>query len=343
VPFLVLRAMTIYQLGLGTVAETMVTRTDFFGFVEGGVNPLSWLLNSLFSVTVVSLLCLAVRYAFPVPARAGAFAYAAVLMLCIAGTSPSGGRNELAFVSLTVLFFMYLQGYRSARAFVPLVVPALAAATVLVMVAQARNGADNALAQAAGNPYVGESYSTGELTQVLGLGRFDTVLMIVDRHDTSDNLGVGNYVESLKGGLDASFLPRVVLGHELGSVHVSGEVIGPWVFGEAKAKASALPSAPGELYVSFGYPGVVVGAILAGLLGRGLLRVAAAVPGPAEFAWVLAVWTLARAMSDESHLVTVFAVRTWWLVAVVALLLALRRGGVGQPGGTGLRGLGGTT
>lgn len=321
-PFLISRIIVFAQLGLKTVAVTMVTRTDYFAYLGHGVNPIIWFFAAMFPVFGVSALCLAVRYAIPAATTAGAWCYSLVLTVCALASCPSGGRGDLAFVILTVLFAMRLHGYRFGRQFAPVAVPFVVVVGLLLLLAQARNGRDNTLTNLAGRPYVGDNYSSGDVTQLLGVGRYDAIVMIVDRHSPAANLGAQNYIETIKGALDSVFLPRVALGHPLGSRHVSRDVLGPWIFGFPKG--SSLPSAPGELYLAFGLVGVLVGAVAFGLATRYLLRLAAGAPGPAQFTWVLLLWTVARAQSDESYLIGVFIAQSWPFVLLLGLVLRRR-------------------
>jgi hypothetical protein len=242
-----------------------------------------------------------------------------VLLVCSIGNILSGGRGDLVFTLVTVLIAMRLHGYRSTREFMPVLVPVALAASLLFLVSQARNGHQNALTSIAGEPYVGNAYDSGEVTQMLGLGRFDVVRMIIDQHSTAHNLGAQDYVQAIKGSLNAVFLPRLITGQAWPFWHVSANVLGPWIFGQVKA--SSLPSAPGELYLAFGLPGVLLGGFLFGLVTRGLLRLAAGAPGAAQITWVLLVWTLARALSDESYLIASFIAQNWPCVPLVSLLV----------------------
>jgi hypothetical protein len=234
-PFLAARVVVFVKLGVQTAAVTVVTRTDYFEYLGGnGVNPVLWLFSALFPVFGVSALCLAVRYAVPAVSTRGACWYSAVLVVCVVGCSLSGGRGDLVFVIVTVLLAMRMQGYRSVRQFAPVAVPLALSGGLLILVSQARNGHKNALTSVAGSPYVGNSYSPGDITQLLGLGRFDAVRMVVDKHPAARGLGAQDYVEAVKGALDSTFLPQIALGHRLGSWTVSRDVLGPWVFGHAE-------------------------------------------------------------------------------------------------------------
>jgi hypothetical protein len=322
-PFVAARLVALSQLGLRNLVLSMVTRTEYFGLVDGGagskVNPVIWMFGVLFPIFGVTLLCLSVRYAFRDAGRRGAFCYAGVLVLCGVCVLPSGGRGDLVFVVLAVLFAMRAHGYRGVRAYRPVLVPMGLAGVLLLLLAQARTGHVNSLTSLAGNPYVGNSYSSGEITQILGTGRFDAVRMIVNRHSTAHGFGVQDYLDAIKGSLNAIFLPRIMTGHALTSWHPSMQVMGPWQFGSQKT--SSLPSAPGELYLTFGVRGVLVGAILFGLIARGLLRVAAGLPGPAQITWLLVVWTIALGLSTEAYLVGSFIAEHWPVVPVIGLLV----------------------
>ncbi|MBL7493549.1 hypothetical protein I6A60_37300 [Frankia sp. AgB1.9] len=322
-PFVAARLVALSQLGLRRLVLSMVTRTEYFGLVDGGtgtkVNPVIWMFGILFPIFGVTLLCLAVRYGFHDAGRRGAFCYAGVLVLCGVCVLPSGGRGDLVFVVVAVLFAMRAHGYRGARAYRPVLVPIGLAGVLLLLLAQARTGHVNSLTSLAGNPYVGNSYSSGEITQVLGTGRFDAVRMIVNRHSTAHGFGVQDYFDAVKGSLNSIFLPRIVAGHALSSWHPSLQVMGPWQFGAQKT--SSLPSAPGELYLAFGVRGVLVGAFLFGLVTRVLLRVVAGLPGPAQITWVLAVWTVALGLSTEAYLVGSFVAQHWPVIPVIGLLV----------------------
>jgi oligosaccharide repeat unit polymerase len=320
-PLVLARLLVLRGLGLSGVATSMVTRTDYFAQLDSNVSPIIWALNTAFPVYAVALGCLAVKFLVPHPSTLGRRLFLGVLVACAAGVALSGGRAELVFVAITVGFFMYVAGYRTARQFVPLVLPGLLLAGLLFAVAQARHGEDNVLSQASDGTIVGNDYSSGDITQILGLGRFDAMVMILDRHLGSDALRGTSYLGALSGGLDTTFLPRIAAGVDLPSPTVSGEVLGQWVFGGPQV--SALPSAPGEAYLNFGVVGLLGAALVLGLLTRGLVAVAGSLPGPQEFTLVLAVWTMARLLSDESALIASFVVRNW--PGMILVLLVARR------------------
>lgn len=322
-PLVLARLVVFRGLGVSGVATAMVTRTDYFSLVESEVSPIVWALNTAFPVFGVALGCLAVKYLVPHPSALGRRLFLGVLITCVAGVALSGGRAELVFVTVTVGFFMYVAGYRSLRQFTPLLVGVVLVGALLFAVAQARHGEDNVLTSTAGGAYVGKDYSSGDITQVLGLGRFDAVVMILDRHAGSDALLGASYVGALSGALETTFLPRIAAGVHLPAPSVSGEVLGPWVFGGPES--SLLPSAPGEAYLNFGVAGVLVAALILGLLTRGLVGVAGRLREPQEFALVLVVWTMARLLADESSLIASFAVRHW--PAIVLVMLVAGRAG----------------
>lgn len=320
-PLVLARLLVWRGLGPSGIATSMVTRTDYFGQLDSGVNPVVWALNTLFPVYGVALGCLAVKFLVPHPTTLGRRFFLGVLMACVAGVALSGGRAELVFVAITVGFFMYVAGYRTARQFAPLVLPGLLVAGLLFAVAQARHGVDNVLSQAADGTTVGNDYSSGDITQVLGLGRFDAMVMILDRHTDSDALLGTSYLGALSGGLNTTFLPRIAAGVDLPAPTVSGDILGPWVFGGPQV--SVLPSTPGEAYLNFGLVGVLGAALVLGLLARGLVGLAGQLPGPQEFALLLVIWTIARLMSDEGAILASFVVRNW--PAMIVVLLVARR------------------
>jgi hypothetical protein len=319
-PFLIARIVALGRLGLRQLLISMVTRTEYFGILGGShVNPVFWLFGVLFPIFGVTLLCLAIRYAFPGTGPRAAYCYAAVLVVCGICALPSGGRADLVFVLGAVLFATRAHGYRTTREFLPVLIPVAFASLLLFFLAQARTGHANSLTALAGNPYVGNDYSSGEITQLLGTGRFDGFRMIISRHSTAHGLGAQDYLEAIKGTLDSVFLPRIATGHAWSFTHPALQVMGPWQFGTQKA--SSLPSAPGELYLTFGVPGVLAGAVLFGFVTRLVLRLVAAVPGPAQISWVLAVWTLSLGLSTEAYLLGSFIVEHWPVVPLIGLLV----------------------
>lgn len=319
-PLLAARLSVLRGLGLSGIAESMVTRTDYFERLTDEVNPLLWVLNTLFPIFAVSLMCLVVKYLVPHPTQLGRMLFLGTLLLSAAGVALSGGRAEIVYVLVTVLAFMHVAGYRSTRQLAPVGLALALVAVLLVLVAQARTGEDNALTRLAGDPTVGRSYQQGDVTQLLGLGRFDALTMILERHDPADDLDGKSYAYALAGGLNTSFIPRVAYGSDLPTFHISDEVLGPWIFGGATS--SALPSAPGELYLNFGWPGVLLGAAAIGLALRLLLRGVVKLPGPLELAFVLVLWTSARMLSDESYLIATFIMRNWLAALALTVLLA---------------------
>ncbi len=326
IPLILARLLVLRGLGLSGAATAAITRTDYFAQLGSGVSPLVWVLNTAFPVYAVVLGCLAVKFLIPHPSSLGRGLFVLVLIGSTGGVALSGGRAEIVLVSVTVGVFMYAAGYRTARQYRPLVVLGVLVAVLLFAVAQARHGEDNALSQAAGDAYVGNDYSSGDVTQILGLGRFDAMVMILDRHDRSDALMGSSYGGALVNGLDETFIPQIVAGIDFEPPTVSGDVLGLWVFGESQN--SALPSAPGEGFINFGYAGIVLAALAIGLLTRGLVRGIAYLPGPQEASIVLVTWTMARLLSDESGLLMSFAVRNW---PIVALALVLARHTTAQP------------
>ena len=284
-PLVLARLIVFRGLGVNGIATAMVTRTDYFAQLDSGVSPIVWALNTAFPVYGVALGCLAVKYLVPHPSTLGRRLFLGVLMASVAGVALSGGRAELVLVAITVGFFMYVAGYRSGRQFAPLLGAGLLVAGLLFAVAQARHGEDNVLTRAADGVYVGADYSGGDVTQLLGLGRFDFMVMILDRHIEADSLLGTSYLGALSGGLEGTFLPRVAAGVHLPAPSVSGEVLGPWVFGGEVS--SALPSTPGEAYLNFGLAGALGVALVLGLLTRGIVAVAGRLRGPQEFTLVL--------------------------------------------------------
>lgn len=322
-PFLIARFDVVFSLGLQGIVETMVTRTpytDRLGEQQGGIG---WLLASLFPIYFTPLLCLGVKHLVGHPSTKGAVLYLGSLVVGAAGAVITGGRSELVYILFVVLAFMYVQGYRRLDQFKLLIPPILVLGMVLFLVSQARHGADNALTGlAAGSSQVGYDYSAGDVTQTLGLGRFDAAVMILDNAANTELLWGKSYLYAAGEALNATFGPRIIWGSFLPSWRVSDEVMGPWIFGNETA--SALPSAPGELFLNFGFVGVGLGAIALGLVGRFLMRWLLRFDGPAEFAWVMTVWTLARFLSDESFLIAQYASRAWVPVVLLTLLLVKR-------------------
>ncbi len=317
-PLVLARLLVLRELGPSGVATSMITRTDYFEQLDSGVSPIVWALNTLFPVYGVALGCLAVKFLVPHPTTLGRRLFLILLMACTAGVALSGGRAELVLVVITVGFFMYVAGYRTVRQFAPLVLPTLLVAGLLFAVGQARHGEDNVLSQAADGTIVGNDYSSGDITQVLGLGRFDAMVMILDHHDSTETLLGTSYLGALSAGLDTTFLPRIAAGVDLPSPTVSGDVLGTWVFGGPQV--SVLPSAPGEAYLNFGFVGVLGAALVLALLARGLVGLVGRLPRPQEFAFVLVAWTIARLLSDESAILASFVVRNWPGMLVVALV-----------------------
>lgn len=318
-PLVLARLLVLRGLGASGIATSMVTRTDYFSQLNSGVNPVIWALNTAFPVYAVGFACLAVKFLVPHPSPLGRRLFIGVLVGCIGGVALSGGRAELVFVTITVGLFVYAAGYRTLRHFAPLVVPVALVAGLVFAVGQARHGEDNVLSQAAAGVVVGNDYSRGDITQALGLGRFDAVVMIFDRHAGADDLHGSSYIGALSGGVQATFLPRIAADLTLPSPSVSGEVLGRWVFGGPKV--SVLPSAPGEAYLNFGMVGVFGAALALGLLARALVGFAGRLPGPHELLLVLFTWTVARLLSDESALIATFVVRNWPVIVVVMLVV----------------------
>lgn len=313
-PLVAARALVLRELGVEGVATAMTTRTDYFSQLESGVGPTTWALNTVFPVYAVSLGCLAVKFLVPHPSALGRRLFLGVLIGSVAGVALSGGRAEIVFVSVTVALFMYVAGYRTARQFMPVLVLGLFLAALLFAVGQARHGEENVLSRAADNAYVGNDYSSGDITQILGLGRFEFMVMILDQHLGSEALLGSSYFWGIAGGLQTSFLLRITAGVNLPTPSVSSDVLGPWVFGGPQA--SALPSAPGEAYLNFGVTGVLGAAVVLSLLTRALITLAGRLHGPRELILVLAVWTMARLVSDESTLIASFVVRNWPILVI---------------------------
>lgn len=319
-PLVLARLLVLRGLGVSGAATAMVTRTDYFAQLDSGVSASVWALNTAFPVYAVVLGCLAVKFLVPHPSALGRRLFLLVLAGCAAGVALSGGRAEIVFVAMTVGVFMYVAGYRTARHYAPLMVMGLALAGLLFAVSQARHGEQNVLSSAADDTYVGNDYSAGDLTQVLGLGRFDAMVMILERHSSTEAQFGLSYGRAGLNGVDATFLPQITAGVDIDTPTVSGDVLGRWVFGGEIN--SVLPSAPGEGYINFGYAGILVSAVAIGLLTRGLIGLAGRLRGPQETTLILVSWTMARLLSDESGLIMTFAVRSLPLVLLVILLTA---------------------
>jgi len=193
--------------------------------------------------------------------------------------------------------------------------------------AQARHGAENPLSAASNVRNVGYDYHRGDVTQTLGVGRFDAVLMILDHAGTQPALWGKSYGYALLGAANATYGPRIALGHFLPVWRVSDQVMAPWIFG--RPVASALPSAPGELLLDFGYAGVVLGALALGLAYRLATRWLYRLRGPVEVLVLLSLWILARTLSDESWLMATFAASNLPLAVLLALALGRLRGNGG--------------
>lgn len=317
-PLVLGRLIVLRGLGISGAATAMVTRTDYFAQLESGVSASVWVLNTAFPVYAVVLACLAVKFLAPHPSTVGRRLFLLVLVSCAGGVALSGGRAEIVFVAVTVGGFMYMAGYRTARHYTSLMVLGVALAALLFTVSQARHGEDNVLSNAAEDAYVGNDYSSGDLTQILGLGRFDAMVMILDRHDSKDALFGSSYGEAVLNGVDTTFLPQVTAGIDITAPTISGDVLGRWVFGGELN--SVLPSAAGEGYINFGYAGILASAVAIGLLARGLVTLIGRLRGPQEATLILVAWTMARLLSDESGLIATFAVRSLPLLLLVLLL-----------------------
>lgn len=320
-PLVLARIHLFREIGLEGMATALTTRTDYFAQLEGGVTPLQFLLNSSFPVYAVALGCLAVKFLVPHPSPLGRRLFLGVLVGCVAGVVLSGGRAEIVLIAVTVGFFMFVAGYRTARQVMPLIVLGAVLAALLFGVAQARLGEENLLSRAAEGVVVGDAYSSGDISQIFGLGRFEFVVMILDRHQGSDALLGASYLGALSAGMQTTFLPQIATGVELPVTYVSGEVLGPWVFGSGQV--SALPSSPGEAYLNFGYAGVVAAALVLGLITRGLVGLVGRMPGPQEVTLVLVVWTMARVLSDETALLATFVVRNWPIMVISLIVMRL--------------------
>lgn len=322
-PLVIARVMLFSEIGLSGMATALTARTDYFDQIEGRVSPLQFLLNSSFPVYAVMLGCLAVKFLVKHPSSIGRRLFIGVLVGCVGGVVLSGGRAEIVLIAATVGIFMYVAGYRTAREVMPLLVLGLSLAALLFGVAQARLGVDNVLSRASGGTVVGDAYSSGDISQIHGLGRFEFVVMILDRHQGSDALWGSSYWGAVIAGLQTTFLPKLVLGVDLPVSYVSGDVLGPWVFGGRLV--SALPSSPGEAYINFGYTGIMAVAIVLGLITRGLISLAGRLPEPQEVTLVLIVWTMARLISDESALLATFLVRNWPIMVISIIVMRLAK------------------
>lgn len=322
-PLLVARIGVIFDLGLQGVIETMVTRTPYTDRLGEQQSNIGWLLTSLFPIYFVPLSCLGIKYLVRHPSNTGVLLYLGAFAVGGTGAAITGGRSELVYILFVVLGFMYVQGYRRLGQYKLLIPPILVLGLTLLLVGQARHGADNALSNLASGAEVGYDYSAGDVTQTLGLGRFDAAVMILDNSAITGLLWGKSYLYAAGEALNATFLAKIVWGNFLPSWRISDEVMGYWIFGSPKA--SALPSAPGELFLNFGFLGVAVGAIALGLAVRFLMRWLLRFDGPVEFAWFLTVWTLARFLTDESFLVAQYAARAWVPVMLLTLILIRRK------------------
>ncbi len=317
---IVARLSTILDLGVGSIAATIITREGYWERLSSPEGVIRWFLNSLFPVYAVSLLCLGIKYLVKHPSVAGGWLYAAALVVSSGGVVISGVRSELVYVTLTVIIFMYAQGYRRITQYKSVFLPLIFVGVTVFLVAQARHGAENPLSNlTVGNP-VGYDYATGDITQVLGLGRFNALLIIPDNFQNESLLWGKSYAYALVGGLNATFLPKIVLGDWLPTWRISEDVMGYWIF--AEHKASALPSAPGELLLNFGVIGVALGALILGFAGRLLFRWILGFAGSVEFAWIITLWTTARFLSDESYLMVTYAAKNWVPVMLLTIVLA---------------------
>jgi hypothetical protein len=323
VPIVIARLGIVLDLGVGNAVETIVTREDYWERLSGGESPVRWALNSLFTVYAVSLLCLGIKYLTKHPSVTGGWLYAAVLIVSGGGVVITGVRGDLVYVTLTVIIFMYVQGYRRVAQYKPIFLPVILTGMTLFLVAQARHGAENPLSNLIGENPAGYDYAAGDITQILGVGRFNAVLMTLDNLQYEGLLWGKSYAYALTGGLNATFLPKILLGDWLPTWRISSDVMGYWIFGEDKA--SALPSAPGELVLNFGLIGVALGALILGFGARLLLRWIREFDGPVEFAWVATLWTIARFLSDESYLMVTYAATNWVPVMLLTVVLMRRR------------------
>jgi oligosaccharide repeat unit polymerase len=323
VPLAVTRFEVVLDLGLQGAVETMITRDPYTDRLSQQQSNLGWLLTNLFPIYTVPLLCLGIKRLVRHPSTSGALLYLAALLIGVAGVIITGGRSELVYVLFTVLIFMYVQGYRKLGQYKLLILPIVFLALTLFAVAQARHGADNALSGLAQGTRVGYDYSAGDVTQTLGLGRFDAMLMILDNSGTEGLLWGKSYAYAVAEGLNTTLFPKIILGDWLPRWHVSDQIMGYWVFGEPIQ--SALPSAPGELLLNFGFVGVMLGAVVLGLAARFLLRWLLRFNGSVEFAWIVTVWGLARFLSDDSYLLAQYGARAWVPVILLTFLLLGRK------------------
>lgn len=321
IPLGLARIKVMLDLGLRGIVETMITRDGYWERLSLPPSGIEALLNSLFPVYAVSLLCLGIKYLVEHPSAAGKWLYAATLVISCGGAVITGGRAEIVYAVFTVVLFMYVQGYRRITQYSPVVLAVALAGSMLILVAQARHGVGNLLSQVVGGNQAGYDYAAGDITQLLGLGRFDVMVMILDNFSNETLLFGKSYVYALAGGLNAIFLPKLVLGDWIPTWRISDQVLGYWIFG--KDVASALPSAPGELLLNFGLAGVAFGAVLLGFAVRLFLRWMTGFRGPIEFAWITIVWIVAHLLSDESFLVATW-IKNWLPVLVLTLLLVKR-------------------
>lgn len=335
-PLLASRLDVIFDLGLRGMIETMITREPYTNRLDGEQNPILLLLGTLFPVYATPLFCLIAKYAVRHPSVPGGLLYMCALFAGAFGVFFTGGRGELIYVLFVVLIFAYVQGYAKLGRYKLIVIPLLAVPVLLVglvffLVAQARHGADNFLSNLAEDTFVGYDYSAGDVTQALGLGRFDAVLMSLDNYRTETLLWGKSYAYAVLEGINETLIPRVLLGKFLPEWRISDQVMGPWIFGEIKA--SGLPSMPGELFLNFGFIGVTLGALVMGFLTRLLLLWLVRFDGAVEFAWIMLVWTTARLISDESFLMAGYAARHTIPVLLITFLLVKRRKRPGREQG----------
>lgn len=325
IPLVVARFDVVFDLGLRGAVETMVTREPYNDRLSDEQSSINWLLTTLFPIYTVPLFCLSIKYLVRHPSTFGEFLYLVALAIGGAGAVITGGRSELVYILFTVLLFMYVQGYRKLRHYKLIALPIALLGLILVVVAQARHGADNALSSLVPGTQVGYDYSAGDVTQTLGLGRFDAIAMVLDNPGNVSLLWGESYVYAVAEGLNTTLMPKIVLGEWLPRWHISDQIMGLWIFG--KPTSSALPSAPGELLLNFGFFGVMLGAVFLGLVLRYLLHWLVRFNGSVEFLWIMTIWTFARFLSDESFLIAQYAARGWVPVMLLTLLLVKRAPG----------------
>lgn len=323
-PLWLVRIRTLEDLGLAGTIENAVQRAEYLERLSSHPGALEFILHVYFPIYAVLLLCLAVKFGFPHPSTSGRLAFSAVLLVSAAGVVVSGGRAELVYVTFAVILFMVVQGYRGIRDYKTALLPLMLVFITVILVGQARHGGSSPLTRLAGGVETGaQDYSSGDLNQFLGVGRADVVAMILDRGDEQPPLDGRSYRDGLAAAANSTFIPRMVLGRPIGTWRISDQILGIWIFNEPRA--SALPSTPGELLLNFGLPGMVIGALLLGLLFRFGIRWVLRFAGSSEALLLLTLWLSIRLLSDESFLIFGVAGSYLPLVGILTIALVPRR------------------